>query len=221
MSSSNRQLVRQLLVAATVGAVLASILLTAFARQPSPATVSSSGGGGGGGRGGILPQQERPSTVKICNALHALREMHPESPSLVLSPLELLSLSTTDVALRDAGKASSAKAGSQANRALRAAILKSGNHVREPLWARCAWNKKKNKGGGVDGGGSDDCADGLAQRTIRASYVVSDMLLDNAARVEFLTKLQPKLGENGAVTLKHRLEAVDRFCAHAWKSRGW
>ncbi|KAK1975344.1 hypothetical protein LZ30DRAFT_361750 [Colletotrichum cereale] len=217
MSSSNRQLVRQLLVAATVGAVLASIMLTAFARQPSPATVSGSGGGGG-----IIPQQERPSTVKICNALHALREMHPESPSLVLSPLELLGLSTTDAALRDAGKASSAKAGSQANRTLRAAILKSGNHVREPLWARCAWiKKKKKKKGGFDDGGSDECADGLAQRTIRASYVVSDMLLDNAARVEFLTKLQPKLGENGAVTLKHRLEAVDRFCAHAWKSRGW
>ncbi|KAK2052011.1 hypothetical protein LY76DRAFT_359412 [Colletotrichum caudatum] len=188
--------------------------------------------GSGGGGGGIIPQQERPSTVKICNALHALREMHPESPSLVLSPLELLGLSTTDVALHDAGKASSAKAGSQANKNLQAAILKSGNHVREPLWARCAWNKdnnnnkkKKNnnnkKKGGVDGGGSDDCADGLAQRTIRASFVVSDMLLDNAARVEFLTKLQPKLGENGAVTLKHRLEAVDRFCAHAWKSRGW
>ncbi|KAK2006005.1 hypothetical protein LZ32DRAFT_670620 [Colletotrichum eremochloae] len=73
---------------------------------------------------------------------------------------------------------------------------------------------KKGDSGGEDG------ADWLVQRMIHSSHVVGNILLDDAASTGFFTKLHLKSGENGAVHLRAWLEAVNRFCAHVYQSRG-
>ncbi|GKT97642.1 hypothetical protein Ct61P_15492 [Colletotrichum tofieldiae] len=146
---------------------------------------------------------EVPSTVKICNAFRALYAMHPDSPSLVLTPLELLDLSVSDPRLRHAGRADSALAGSPANRLVQQTALEAGERVRKRMLART------------------QSGDPAALRAMRATYVVGDMLLDDAARISFLNNLQPALGENGVVPLAKRLQAVETFCRRAWQIRGW
>ncbi|KAK2051898.1 hypothetical protein LY76DRAFT_610264 [Colletotrichum caudatum] len=105
------------------------------------------------------------------------------SPSLVLAPLELLDLSPPHPGLRYAGRAESALAGSPAKRLVQQTILEAGGRVRKRIAAQSQ-------------------SDPAALRAVRATYVVGNMLLHDAARISFFTSLQPALGENGAVPLK-------------------
>ncbi|EFQ36136.1 hypothetical protein CGRA01v4_15063 [Colletotrichum graminicola] len=156
----------------------------------------------------LLSRQYTPpseTTVRICTALHSLRALEPDRPSSAPTPFDFFHLDARAAPFHPPRDA--ARIGSKNHQAVIKAVVKAGRENREML-DQSLWR----------GGGSSSAGQELAKAELadRASWFVTDMLIDDEARTYFLEHIQPRLNK-----LRTAIDAIEGLCGQMWRERGW
>ncbi|KAK1955812.1 hypothetical protein LY78DRAFT_664005 [Colletotrichum sublineola] len=151
------------------------------------------------------PSQPSMTTVRICTALHALRALEPDQPSRAPMPFEFLHLDPRAAPFHPPRDA--ARIGSKNHSAVLKAVIKAGQKSREMLYSMLP------RGGSVSIAAQEQTK---ADLTLRASWAVTGMLLDDEARTYFLEHIQPRLYK-----LRTAIDAIEGLCGQLWRERQW
>lgn len=143
------------------------------------------------------------ASAKVCDALRELRTLTPDAV-VGQSPFEFLGL--------NAGVApftpvlSSSSRGPQVQSQVEKIVTDAAVSVRENLWPRLL--AERNSDGPIQATG------GIRQQVL-ATYVVTAMLVDEHARLMYLTKVHPKLRK-----WDEGIKAIDALCGTSMRERG-
>ncbi|KAK1990478.1 hypothetical protein LX36DRAFT_716724 [Colletotrichum falcatum] len=128
------------------------------------------------------------TTIHICTALYALRALKPDHPSRAPMPFEFLYLNPLAAPFHPPRDA--AHIGSNNHGAVVEAVTKAGRDNRDILAGPSLLSSGEGGGGGIGAAAERSTKTELA---LRASWFVTDMLLNDEARLYFLERIQPKL----------------------------
>ncbi|KAK2053700.1 hypothetical protein LY76DRAFT_666800 [Colletotrichum caudatum] len=157
------------------------------------------------------PLASTPTAVRICATIHALRALEPNKPSNAPMPFQLLELDPLAPPFYPAKD--SARPGTRYYDAVLREVMEAGKRVRA---AAAAASTSGQAGGGSSSSGGELEPETRADKTMRAAWFVTDMLLDDEARSMFLEDVQPHLWSWSLAT-----ERIERLCGEVWDRRQW
>lgn len=149
---------------------------------------------------------ERETTDNICSALFFLRKLSPQHPEYAPTPFQLLHLDPHSKPFHPA--AHSAHAGAPLYGLVRTTVQEALVKVRASVWER---HLDGNEG---------------ATAVVEALWHVGHMLTDDATRLQFLDRVQPRLEasfwhQSDVAAAKARTKAVTELCRPMWSRRAW
>ncbi|KAK1569647.1 uncharacterized protein LY79DRAFT_674534 [Colletotrichum navitas] len=148
------------------------------------------------------------ANVHVCAAIHALRLLRRNNPHTAPTPFEFFRLDSRATPFYPQ---SLAFPGSSAHTELERVVESAASEIRSRKWAK---NQQHGQAQGADGEGLT--YDKEDNGVVDASYVVAQMLVDDAARSFYMTHV-----EAHNKRYSQRLKAEEVVCGNLWRDRGW